>query len=86
MSCTGPVNGRFGLCRTSLDLGSEFDTEELECGGDGVKVEVEVEAEVEIKAEGGCNMVVEEVEMGNGGYRSTVVGSDGVWKVIRPVP
>ena len=51
-----------------------------------MKVEVEMEAEVEVKAEGGCNMVVEEVEMGNGGYRSTVVGSDGVWKVIRPVP
>ena len=59
----------------SLDLESEFDAEEFECGGDGVGVAVG----------GGCNMVVEEVEMDNG-YCSTVAGSDGVWKITGPVP
>lgn len=70
------LNEGFGLCKTSLELEFGFDVEEFECGGDGVGIEVE----------GGCSRVVEvPVEAGNGEYRSTVVGSDGLWKVTRPV-
>jgi hypothetical protein len=74
----GPVDEGFGLCRISLALESEFDAEEFDCGGDGVRVEMET----------GCNRLVSvEVDGGNGRYRSTVVGSDGVWKVgTGPVP
>lgn len=57
----------------SLDLESGFDAEELDCGGDGVTTAGKV-------------VVLVEAETANGWYRSTVVGSDGVWKVTRLVP
>lgn len=76
-SCAGPrapLKEGLGLCIISLDLESRFDAEEFECGGDGVGVEVE----------GSCNrLAFAGTGTDNGWYRSTVVGSVGVWKVIR---
>lgn len=65
-----------GLCKMSLDRESVFDTEELECGGDGVEIKVEV----------GCNNLWSGVaEASDVGCRSMTVGSEGVWKSTGPV-
>lgn len=60
----------------SLDRESVFDTEELECGGDGVELKVEV----------GCNKLGSGVaEASDVCCRPVTVGSDGVWKITGPV-
>ena len=63
------------MCKISL-LEFEFEAEELECGNEGVELGVR---------EGCDRMGSAEAEVVNVWYRSTEVGSDGVWKVRGPV-